>query len=245
MEKMSTQPVRSPSIVPLARDPEGNLIQLPDGAVGWRVRRQTGGRPRLHLDAKKQPIVLALEYTIADVEDILPPGNYLLDAVDKVGDALGVTVAVSLGQLRNAESIEPDEESAPAVVPTTLPSTTSDVRLVLEANVRATQMAFLHNQKTLEIGLRMAETLRDGVQVLASSQADWIKSMASARGFFRNAGQPLAPIEVKHLTVTTGGSGEENDDDDDDGDAAVGSGSPAPTSAHWSEQVMPIVSQVV
>ena len=32
-------------------------------------------------------------------------------------------------------------------------------------NVRATQMAFQHNQNTLELGLRMAETLRDGVEV--------------------------------------------------------------------------------
>ena len=33
----------------------------------------------------------------------------------------------------------------------------------------------------------MAKTLRDNVQVLASAQADWIKSLSSAREFFRNA----------------------------------------------------------
>jgi len=172
MEKMSPQPQRSPSIAPLARDADGNLIELPDGAVGWRIRRQTGGRPRLVLDSRKQPMLFSLDYTIADVEDVLAPGSYLLDAVDKNGEPLGVTVAVSIGMPRNAESVEPETESVdstPLVVPTTLLNTTSDVRLVLEANVRATQMAFIHNQRTLETGLRMAETLRDSVQVLATS----------------------------------------------------------------------------
>ncbi|MGH9884617.1 MAG: hypothetical protein ACREBE_03760, partial [bacterium] len=258
MEKMSPQPQRSPSTVPLARDQDGNPIELPDGAIGWRIRRQTGGRPRLLLDSKKQPMLFPLDYTIADVEDILPPGSYLLDVVDKSGEALGVTVGLSLGMPRNAESVESDNDNnAPTVVPTTLPNTTSDVRLVLEANVRATQMAFIHNQRTLELGLRMAETLRDGVQVLASSQADWIKSVSSARGFFRNTAQPLAPVEVKQLTVTTGGGddddGEDDDDVTDDGhdggdggddDDSGGDGSPS-TAKHWSEAWLPVVNQVL
>src|ERR1044071_2594520 len=266
MEKMSPQLQRSPSTVPLARDAEGNHIEIPEGAIGWRIRRQTGGRPRLVLDSRKQPMMFPLDYTIADVEDVFSPGNYLSDVVDKPGEPLGVTVAASIGMPRNAESIEPDDNNSnsndgaatmPTVVPTSLPNTTSDVRLVLEANVRATQMAFIHNQRTLEIGLRMAETLRDSVQVLAGSQADWIKSIASARGFFRNAGQPLAPVEVQQLTVTTGGGDDDDDDDDgvtddghDGGDSGDGddsgnggddddggeSGGGSPSKArHWSE----------
>src|SRR5882757_5235229 len=86
MEKTPPQPQRSPSTVPLARDSDGNPIELPDGAVGWRIRRQTGGRPRLLLDSKKQPMLFPLDYTIADVEDILPSGNYLLDVIDKSGE---------------------------------------------------------------------------------------------------------------------------------------------------------------
>jgi len=175
-----------------------------------------------------------------------------------------VTVGLSIGMTRNAESVEPDNDNnAPTVVPTTLPNTTSDVRLVLEANVRATQMAFLHNQRTLEIGLRMAETLRDSVQVLAGSQADWIKSIASARGFFRNAGQPLAPVEVKQLTVTTGGGGDDDDGDDDGvtddgrddgdggGDGGDGGGdggdggNGSPSTKHWSEAWLPVVNNVL
>jgi hypothetical protein len=268
MEKTSPEQQRSPSTVPLARAPDGNFIEVPAGAVGWRVRRQTGGRPRLHLDARKQPMLFPLDYTIADVEDILAPGSYLLDVIDKDGELLGVTIAVSIGMPRNAESVEPDNDnvdSAPMMVPTTLPNTTSDVRLVLEANVRATQMAFIHNQRTLEIGLRMAETLRDSVQLLASSQADWIKSISSARGFFRNAGQPLAPVEVKQLTVTTGSGDEDDENDDsvtddghdggdggdgggdggaDDNGGSRGEGSPS-KAQHWSEAWLPVVNHVL
>src|SRR5678815_2711961 len=110
MEKMSAQPQRSPSTVPLARDADGNFIELSDGAVGWRIRRQTGGRPRLVLDSRKQPMLFPLDYTISDVEDVLAPGSYLLDAVDKSGEPAGVTIAVSIGMTRNAESIEADKD---------------------------------------------------------------------------------------------------------------------------------------
>jgi hypothetical protein len=185
-----------------------------------------------------------LDYTIADVEDILPPGNYLLDVVDKAGEPIGVTIGVSLGMPRNADAIEPDNENdAPDVVPAALPSTTSEVRLVLEANVRATQMAFLHNQRTLELGLRMAETLRDSVQVLASAQSDWIKSVSSARGFFRNTAQPLPPVEVKQLTVQTGGDDDDDETDEEESDDTQRS--EAAAAAHWSTPFVPIVHSVV
>jgi hypothetical protein len=64
------------------------------------------------------------------------------------------------------------------------------VRFLLEANVRSTQLAFQHNQRTLEAGLRMADTLREGIQSLAETQADWIKSFIGSRAFLRNSGPP-------------------------------------------------------
>jgi hypothetical protein len=97
-------------MVPLARDPEGNPIELPQGTVGWRVRRQTGGRPRLVLDSRKVPMTFPLDYTIADAEDILPPGNYLLDGIDERGEPTDVTVALSIGAQRNAEPPEEEKE---------------------------------------------------------------------------------------------------------------------------------------
>lgn len=130
---------------------------------------------------------LSLSYTMADLDDILPPGAYKLDLVDRTGAPLGLTVDVEIGALRNASAVESmDLEDGPVA----LSSGASDVRFVLEANVRSTQLAFQHNQRTLEAGLRMADTLREGIQTLAETQADWIKSLIASRGFLRNSAMP-------------------------------------------------------
>src|SRR3954451_24170339 len=96
----------STAAVPLARARDGTLIPLPDGGFAWRVRRHTGGRPRLHLDGSKQPMQLSLSYTMADLDDILPPGSYKLDLVDRAGAPLGVTTDVEIGTPRNASAYE-------------------------------------------------------------------------------------------------------------------------------------------
>ena len=116
---------------------------------------------------------LSLSYSMADLDDILPPGSYKLDLVDRAGMPLGVTIDVEIGALRNAAASESQDLDDG---PISLSSGASDVRYVLEANVRSTQLAFQHNQRTLEAGLRMADTLREGIQSLAETQADWIKS---------------------------------------------------------------------
>lgn len=46
------------------------------------------------------------------------------------------------------------------------------------------------NQRTLEAGLRMADTLREGIQSLAETQADWIKSFIGSRAFLRHSAAP-------------------------------------------------------
>lgn len=130
---------------------------------------------------------LALSYTMADLDDILPSGSYKLDLVDRAGTPLGLTVDVEIGALRNAGVSESqDLEDGPVA----LSPGGSDVRFLLEANVRSTQLAFQHNQRTLEAGLRMADTLREGIQSLAETQADWIKSFIGSRAFLRNSGPP-------------------------------------------------------
>jgi hypothetical protein len=141
----------------------------------------------LHLDGSKQPMQLSLSYTMADLDDILPPGSYKLDLVDRAGMALGVTVDVEIGGLRNAgASDSQDLDDGPVA----LAAGASDVRYLLEANVRSTQLAFQHNQRTLEAGLRMADTLREGIQSLAETQGDWIKSFIGSRAFLRNSAPP-------------------------------------------------------
>src|SRR6476619_1490342 len=92
----------SAPVVPLARARDGTPIPLPDGGSACRVRRHTGGRPRLHLNGSKQPMQLSLSYTMADLDDILPPGSYKVDLVDRSGMALGLTIDVEVGTLRNA-----------------------------------------------------------------------------------------------------------------------------------------------
>jgi hypothetical protein len=109
-----------------------------------------------------------------------------------------------------------------------LPVSASDVRLVLEANVRATQLAFSHNERTLAASLRMAETLRDGLLDLANAQASWITAIASARGFFRNA-SPALPMHTASLSTED----EEADEDDD-----------APTQPAWIEMAQPLVATI-
>jgi hypothetical protein len=224
-------PSTQPTTCPLARDEDGSAIELPSGATAWRVRRQTGGRPRIVLGVDKQPMQVPLGYTIVDLEDILAPGAYRLDVVDAKGEPLGLTIAISIGQLRNADDSPENDNAEPVAISAMLPTSGSETRLVLEANVRATQMAFLHNQKTLELGLRMAESLRDGVRVMAEAQADWIKSMASARGFFRNA-PPLPPPPAAEPV------------DDDEGDDDEDEDAPPPAAASWVEAITPIVGIV-
>lgn len=210
---------------PLAREPDGTPIPLPDGASAWRVRRHTGGRPRLLLDAQKQPMKLPLSYHEGDLEEILPPGTYRLVLVDQRGEPLGPTVQISIGHLRNgADEGEEGEEEGPALpVIATLPPSTSDTRLVLEANVRSTQLAFQHNQRTLELGLRMADTLRESVQALTEAQAELMKSMASSRGFYRNAAPqvivaPAQPPPAPALPAARADEANEEEEEDEDGD---------------------------
>ena len=201
---------------PLANDDEGNPIRLPEDAVAWRVRRKTGGRPRHQLEGNKQPMRLPLSYTMNDVEDILPPGGYRLDLVGANDKFLDLTVPIKVGEPSNADGDEEAEREDvdPERVSLLLPAAASDVRLVLEANVRSMQLAFQHNERTLTASLRMAETLREGVHVLADAQADILKSVASSRGFLRNA-QPQA-FALPPPKPTEPDDDDEDDDEEED-----------------------------
>jgi hypothetical protein len=124
-------------------------------------------------------MLFPVTYTVADAEDILPPGHYRFDLVDGNGEPLDVMVPLTIGGTRSADAMEREGETGSA--PGAMGLLTGDVRTVLDANIRAMQMAFLHNQRMLEIGVQLAEVLRDSVHVLATAQADWIKSAISTR----------------------------------------------------------------
>ncbi|MEJ7599239.1 MAG: hypothetical protein WKG01_15140 [Kofleriaceae bacterium] len=223
-----------PTVVPLARDSEGRALDVPECAAAWRVRRHTRGRPRIVLGVDKQPMQLPLSYTVADLEDILSPGAYRLDLIDVKGGPLDFTVAIELGEYRNAGALIVSEEPEASTIHPILATTGSDTRFVLEANVRSTQMAFQHNAKTLEFGLRMAETLRDGVKVLADAQADWLKGLASSKGFFRHAAAPMLPAP-----------GAANDDQEEEQVEDVETEQPPSLLKQFEPMIAAVVTQVI
>jgi hypothetical protein len=193
------------SAVPLARDANGNVISLPNDAAAWGVRRDTGGRPRRLLGLDRKWLRFPLDTTIEDVEAMLGPGAYRLDLVNEDGSPLGVTVPVMIGVEAEPEPTRPPmpRTDEPLV---TLPSSGTDLRMLLEANVRAMQLSFQHNERTLETSLRVVDSLRDGVRVLADAQSQWIKALASTHTI-RNA--PYYPVPRRD---------DDDDDDDDEGD---------------------------
>ncbi len=218
--------VAKPQIVPLARDPNGRPLRVPPEAAFWRVRRHTRGRPRNVIGADRKPVELPLDVTEEDLEAMFGSGMYRLDLYDAQGEPLDVTATVALGEPEPANANQQSEDAA-AIAPI-LPVNASDVRLVLEANVRATQLAFAHNERTLTASLRMADTLRDGIRDLASAQATWINTLASARGFFRNASPPLPPPPPT----------EEDEDDYEDDDMEDIDDEASPT---WIDKIKPLV----
>lgn len=211
-------------VVPLARDEQGRPLPIPADGAFWRVRRHTRGRPRNVTGADRQPLRLPLDFTEADLEAMFGSGTYRLDLCDAAGELLDVTATISLGE--SEAQAEPANVELAQHPP--LPVSASDVRLVLEANVRATQLAFSHNERTLTASLRMADTLRDGLRDLANAQASWITAIASARGFFRNA-SPALPMPVAQITSEDGETDEQEEE---------------PARSDWVEMAQPLVATI-
>ena len=216
--------------VPLARDPDGRPLEVPTDASSWLIRRLTGGRPRNLSGPDRKPLRAPTDFTESDLENMLGPGTYRLDLCDAAGKPLDVAVTVDLGEVDDARTER--NASSVADVGSSLPAAASDVRLVLEANVRATQMAFQHNERTLAASLRMADTLRDGIRDLATAQAGWINTLASARGFFRNAG--VAALPPARTTLET-----DDEEEDDDGEVEM------PAGGDWKAMLEPLVGIAV
>jgi hypothetical protein len=92
----------------------------------------------------------------------------------------------------------------------------------------------VHNERTLAIGMRMAETLREGVQTLTEAQSEWIKAIASARGFFRNVPPPLQLAPPAEPAIKRDDEDEDEDEDEDDADEVdEAPEAPADLPANW------------
>ena len=189
---------------PLARDAQGNLLAVPDGTCAWRICRHTKGRPRIVNGPDKQPARFPLDTTMEDLADACGADAYRIYALDEVGTVIDYVTTVEVGrELRNAAEHEVMLLPAPRTG-----SGSSDLRYALEAVAH------------------MARTNADAMRAVAESQAEWIKSISSARGFFRNAPQLSPPAET-----------EETDDDEDGGETE--------RKPDWIEALQPIVGMVV
>lgn len=83
----------------LAFDEEGNPLDVPLSAIGWRVKRHGGGkgRPGLLHDNRGRPLVVPLDVSIEDLRaHQCGAGAFRLEAVDKDFKALGIVAYTDL-----------------------------------------------------------------------------------------------------------------------------------------------------
>ncbi|MDQ3341709.1 MAG: hypothetical protein M4D80_41695 [Myxococcota bacterium] len=205
-----------PQHPPLARDAQGNLVAIPDGTAAWRLCRQTTGRPKEIVGPDKRTLRIPLETTAEELADLCGADVYRVYALDEVGKVLDYVATVDVTrdtrELRNAG---PETSLLPALR-TAAP--TSDLRFALEA---------------------MAQMMRvnsEALRAVTESQADWVKSVASVRGFFRNSAPSLPPPEPPR--------NDEEDDEDDDEPAQNKTiyDVLAPLAEHWAPSVKPLMS---
>jgi len=130
----STAAKTEPQHPPLARDPQGNLLDLPDGTAAWRICRQTTGRPKEIVGTDKRAMRFPLETTTEELVDLCGADVYRVYALDEVGKVLDYVVTVDVTresrELRNA--VAPDTMLWPALR-TTAAGPSTDLRFALEA----------------------------------------------------------------------------------------------------------------
>jgi len=197
---------------PLAQDSQGNLLPVPEGTFAWRLSRHTGGRPRVVNGPDLAPLRLPLHVTLDDLMDICGPGTYRLYALDEVGAVLDYVADVEVGNKRR--NAAPAESEAPVFAVARAQS--SDLRYALEALTH------------------MARTYADSLRAVTEAQADWVKTIAMAKGLPRNVAMLPQPVH------------RDDDDDDDDGDDSDDApASVEPTSKSGIEAALTMVAPYI
>ena len=121
---------------PLAKDINGDPVEVPDDAVAWRVRRRSGkqGRPQSVFDPETgTPLEIELD---SGIDELRPygSGGYRLDAIDGSGKLIaGVTAYVEVP----AEEVAVVEPQAPSETVVALRELTQLLRESMTANSRA------------------------------------------------------------------------------------------------------------
>jgi hypothetical protein len=202
---------------PLARDTQGNLLPIPEGTSAWRICRQTTGRPKEIAGPDKRTLRFPLETTAEELADLCGADVYRVYALDEVGKVLDYIGTVDTTRdsrdLRNAAS-----DSLSPTLRATQTGSTSDLRFALEA---------------------MAQMMRvnsEALRAVTESQADWVRSLASVRGFFRNAAPPYHPSQAEN--------GDEDDQDVETAQNKTIYDVLAPLAEHLAPSAKPLVSML-
>lgn len=197
---------------PLAHDAAGNPLKLQDGTAGFGLARETTGRPRrLPGPDKKQPLRLPLHATPEDIVELCGPGVYRVYALDAFGAQLSED-HLSRWELTASSFREPRNASVDSTLASrfergAMSAPTSDLRFALEAITQ------------------MMRTNTDALRLVAESQVDLAKTIATVKGLPRNATMYQLP------TVVPADTSEESDEEDEEDEED------APTEARPSNYV--------
>jgi hypothetical protein len=192
----------SERIIPLARDAEGRVTSVPDEAVGWRVYRHTGGRPRAELGDDGQSLRLPLGATQEDLAAVVSPGSYRLRPVTEAGELVGGGVDHDVAPFGRAVAAVELRES-----------TLAAVQALVAANVEMARA----NAELVRSSADSARHVGVPLAALAQAQAEWIASLAVNRALPRNGGKTSAeaPSVVVMPTPSPPPADEEDGDDEE------------------------------
>ena len=165
---------------PLARDAAGNLLRIPAETSAFALGRETTGRPRLLRSPDKQLLRFPLQTTPEDIVDLCGTGAYRVYALDALGEQLG-DEHVARWDLTQSSWREPRNAALDPTI-ALRPERTAALQ------GPATDLRF-----ALETMAQMMRTNMDALRLVAESQVDLAKTIASVKGLPRNAAMFTPP----------------------------------------------------
>ncbi|MFN0248753.1 MAG: hypothetical protein ACKV2T_17825 [Kofleriaceae bacterium] len=183
---------------PLARDPAGNLLPLPAGTAAFCFSRETAGRPRKLCGPDKNPLRFPLHTTGEDLVELCGVGVYRVYALDQLGESLADE------HVARWDLTPPAREHRNAAL---------DPMLALRADRTSnTSATTLHTDLrfALETMAQMMRTNSDALRLVAESQVDLAKTIATVKGLPRNA--------ARYLPATAPAANDDATDSDEDDD---------------------------
>lgn len=199
---------------PLARDAAGNLLRVPAEANAFALARETTGRPRLLRNPDKQLLRFPLHTSPDDIVELCGAGVYRVYPLDALGEQLG-DEHVARWDLTTSSWREPRNAAMDPMIAlrpersATFAASGSDLRFALETMAQ------------------MMRTNSDALRLVAESQVDLAKTIASVKGLPRNAAMFLPQTPPANAST----------DEDEDEEEADDESQPAPT--NYLDLLMP------